>query len=185
MTAVTISQPLISIVAAMSKNRVIGRGNRLPWHLPADLARFKRLTLNKPIIMGRRTWESLPGLLPQRTHIVVSRDRSYPAAGCILAGSPRDAIAAAGSAPEVMAVGGAGIYREILPLARRMYLTLVAAEIQGDVFFPSWDAERWQEIAREELPRDERNPYDLTFLTLERKAHRPAGMLPTPVPETR
>jgi len=161
-------RPLISIIAAMSENRVIGRGNRLPWHLPADLARFKALTLGKPIVMGRRTWESLPGLLPRRTHIVVTRDRSYPAPGCILAGSPEEAIAAAGSAPEVMVVGGERLYRDMLPLAGRMYLTLVATVLDGDAFFPDWDAAGWHEIAREHRPRDERNPYDLTFLTLER-----------------
>lgn len=170
------SRPLVSLIAAMSENRVIGCGNRLPWRLPADLAHFKRLTINKPIIMGRRTWESLPGLLPDRTHIVVTRDRSYTAPGCILACSPVDAIEAAQSAPEVMVVGGAAIYREMLPLARRMYLSLVAAELEGDVFFPRWDPTCWQETAREERPRDERNCYDLTFLTLELESRRPSGM---------
>lgn len=106
MTFMAAREPLISIVAAMSENRVIGRGNRLPWHLPADLAHFKALTLNKPIVMGRRTWESLPGLLPQRLHILVTRDPSYRAEGCILAGSPEEAIEAAGDAPEIMVVGG-------------------------------------------------------------------------------
>lgn len=153
----------------MSENRVIGRGNRLPWHLPADLAHFKELTLNKPIVMGRRTWESLPGLLPKRTHIVVTRDPFYRAEDCILVGSPEAAVAAAGSAPEVMVVGGAKLYREMLPMARRMYLTLVEAVLEGDVFFPEWDSARWHEIARVERRRDERNPYDLTFVTLERQ----------------
>lgn len=164
----TPGQPLISIVAAMSENRVIGCGNRLPWRLPADLAHFKRLTLNKPILMGRRTWESLPGLLPQRTHIVVTRDRSYRAAGCILVGSPQEAIRAAGEVPEVMVIGGAGLYRDMLPLARRMYLTRVAAVVEGDVFFPAWDPACWRETGREARRRDDRNRYDLTFLTIER-----------------
>ncbi len=160
--------PLISIVAAMSENRVIGRGNRLPWHLPADLAHFKRLTLNKPILMGRRTWESLPGLLPRRTHVVVTRDRTYHADGCILVDSPEEAIAAAGDVREVMVVGGAALYREMLPVAQRMYLTLVAAAVDGDVFFPRWDRTCWRESVREERGRDGPNPYDLTFITLER-----------------
>jgi len=164
----TTRQPLISIVAAMSENRAIGCGNRLLWHLPADLAHFKRLTLNKPIVMGRRTWESLPGLLPQRTHIVVTRDRSYRAEGCILVSSPEDAIVAAGSAPELMVVGGAALYQDMLPLARRMYLTLVAAVVEGDTFFPDWDPACWREIAHEEQSRDDRNRYALTFITLER-----------------
>ena len=166
--AMTARQPLVSIVAAMSKNRVIGHRNRLPWHLPADLAHLKGLTLNKPIVMGRRTWESLPGLLPQRIHIVVTRNPSYRAQGCILVGSPAEAIAAAGSAPELMVVGGAGIYRDMLPLARRMYLTLVATTLEGDAFFPDWDRACWHEITRQERRRDERNRYDLAFVTLER-----------------
>lgn len=161
-------KPIISIVAAMSENRVIGRDNRLPWHLPADLAHFKELTLEKPIVMGRRTWESLPGLLPQRTHIVVTRNTSYHAENCILVGSPKEAIAVAGSASEIMVVGGAKLYRDMLPMARRMYLTMVGAALEGDVFFPEWDRTCWHEAARVERRRDERNPYDLTFLTLER-----------------
>lgn len=151
----------------MDENRVIGRGNRLPWHLPADLAHFKRLTLRKPIVMGRRTWESLPGLLPQRTHIVVTRDCSCLAEGCILVDSPREAIAVAGEVPEIMVIGGAALYREMLPLARRMYLTRVAAAVEGDVFFPEWDHARWRETRREVRRRDERNRYDLSFITME------------------
>ncbi len=162
--------PLVSIIAAMAENRVIGRENRLPWRLPADLAHFKRLTLHKPILMGRRTWESLPGLLPHRTHIVVTRDRSYRARGYIPAGSPTEAIAAAGPVPELMVVGGAGIYRELLPRTQRMYLTLVAAVLEGDAFFPDWDPACWREVTRKKRPRDERNRYDLTFVTLERIA---------------
>ncbi|MCB2263032.1 MAG: dihydrofolate reductase [Candidatus Thiosymbion ectosymbiont of Robbea hypermnestra] len=164
------TEPLVSIIAAVAENRVIGRDNRLPWHLPADLAHFKRLTLNKPILMGRRTWESLPGPLPRRTHIVITRDPSYRAPGGIPAGSPREAIAAAGSVPELMVIGGAGIYRTLLPLARRMYLTRVAATPEGDVRFPDWDPAGWREVAREERRRDAHNRYDLTFLTLERIA---------------
>jgi len=165
----TARRPLVSIVAAISENRVIGHRSRLPWHLPADLAHFKGLTLNKPIVIGRRTWESLPGLLPHRTHIVVTRNPSYKARGCILAGSPTEAIAAAGSVPELMVAGGAGIYREMLPLARRMYLTLVAATLEGDAFFPDWDRTSWREITRKERRHDARNSYDLAFVTLVRE----------------
>jgi len=165
----TTCQPLVSIVAAMSENQVIGHHNRLPWHLPADLAHFKALTLNKPIVMGWRTWESLPRLLPQRTHIVVTRNPSYRAQGCILVGSPTEAIAAAGSAPELMVIGGTGIYRDMLPLARRMYLTLVATTLEGDAFFPGLeDRSRWREMTRQERRHDEYNRYDLAFVTLER-----------------
>ena len=164
-------RPLVSIIAAIAENRVIGRGNRLPWHLPADLARFKRLTLGKPIVMGRRTWESLPGRLPGRRHIVVTRSPGYEAEGCLVVPSPRAALAAAGDAPEVMVIGGAGLYREMLPLAGRMYLTLVRVGIEdGDAFFPEWDERRWRQVQREDLQRDERNPLDMRFLTLERVA---------------
>jgi dihydrofolate reductase len=160
--------PTITLVAALARNRVIGRGNRLPWHLPADLAHFKRLTLDKPIVMGRRTWESLPGLLPRRTHIVVSRDRSYRAPGALVVDSPEAAIAAAGAVPEVMVVGGAALYASLLPSARRMELTRVEAEIDGDAWFPEWDPELWRELWRARRAWDARNAYDLTFLRLER-----------------
>lgn len=159
----------VTLVAALARNRVIGRGNRLPWHLPADLAHFKRLTLDKPIVMGRRTWESLPGPLPRRTHIVVSRDQSYRATGALVVGSPEAALAAAGAAPEVMVVGGAALYASLLPSAGRMELTLVEAEIEGDAWFPEWDPEQWSEVWRARRARDARNAYDLTFLRLERR----------------
>jgi dihydrofolate reductase len=162
------TRPRISLIAAMADDRVIGRHNRLPWHLPADLAHFKRLTLGKPILMGRRTWESLPGLLPGRIHIVVSRDAGYRAEGALVVPSPEAAIAAAAKAEELMVVGGETLYRAMLPLAERMYLTMIGARIEGDAHFPEWDPASWREIARETRPRDERNPYDLCFLTLER-----------------
>ena len=160
--------PLISVIAAMGENRVIGRGNRLPWHLPADLAHFKRLTLDKPIVMGRRTWESLPGPLARRRHIVVTRHPAYIAAGCRVVSSPEAAVAAAADAAELMVVGGARLYRAMLPMARRMYLTLVAVRVEGDSFFPEWDPGCWRETQREAHLRDERNPYDMSFVTLER-----------------
>ena len=158
----------ITLVAALARNRVIGRDNHLPWHLPADLAHFKHLTLDKPIVMGRRTWESLPGLLPRRTHIVVSRDRSYRAPGAFVVDSPEAALAAAGAVPEVMVVGGAALYASLLPSARRMELTLLEAEIEGDAWFPEWDPEQWREVWRARRAWDARNAYDLTFLRLER-----------------
>jgi dihydrofolate reductase len=160
-------EPKITLVAALARNRVIGRNNRLPWHLPADLAHFKRLTLDKPIVMGRRTWESLPGVLPRRTHIVVSRDSAYRAPGALVVASPEAAIAAAGA--EVMVVGGAALYASLLPRAGRMELTLVEAQIDGDAWFPEWDPEQWREAWRARRAWDTRNAYDLTFLRLERR----------------
>jgi len=161
--------PRITLVAAMARNRVIGRDNALPWHLPADLAHFKRLTLDKPIVMGRRTWESLPGLLPRRRHIVISSDPGYRADGCEVVTSPAAALAAAGNAPEVMVVGGASIYAALLPRATHLALTLVDADVPGDVQFPAWSPGAWRELERVHRPADERNTYALDFLLLERR----------------
>jgi dihydrofolate reductase len=159
----------------MGENRVIGRGNRLPWHLPADLARFKRLTLGKPILMGRRTWTSLPGLLPRRRHIVITRNPAFRAVGCEVVPSPQAALAAAAGEPEVMVIGGAQLYSAMLPMAGRLYLTLVKVRIEdGDAFFPKWDTDLWVETEREELSRDQRNAFDMSFITLERR-YPPVG----------
>jgi dihydrofolate reductase len=158
----------LSLIAAMSDDRVIGRDNRLPWHLPADLAHFKRLTLGKPIVMGRLTWESLPGLLPQRTHIVVSSNPEYRADGASVVSSLDAAISLAGDADEVMVVGGASLYAEALPLVSRMYLTRVHADVDGDTRFPAYDETEWRVTAREAHAADARNPHAYTFLTLER-----------------
>lgn len=168
-----IPPPRLALVAAVAENGVIGRGNRLPWHLPADLAHFKRLTLDKPILMGRRTWESLPGLLPRRRHLVLTRDPAYRAEGCILVHSLNEAIAAAGAAPELLIIGGAALYAEALPRADRLYLTLVHAEIEGDTHFPPWDPADWGQTERVEHPADARNPFPMTFLTLDRVPGRP------------
>ena len=160
--------PLVTLIAALARNRVVGLDNRLPWHLPADLARFKALTLDKPIVMGRRTWESLPGLLPRRTHIVVSRDPGYRAPGAQVVGSPEAAIMAAGAVPEVMVVGGAALYAALLPIATRMELTFVEADVAGDAWFPSWAPGEWGVVSREWRGRDGRNAFDLSFVRLER-----------------
>lgn len=159
---------MISLIAAMSENRVIGRENQLPWQLPADLAHFKSLTLGKPIVMGRRTWESLPGLLPGRRHIVLTSDKRYSAAGCLVVASIEQALAAAGEVPEVMIVGGAALYRQLLPLAGRIYLTLVHITLEGDTFFPEFAAEDWNETDRRYNQPDHKNPYAYSFITLER-----------------
>ena len=166
------AQPRIAIIAALASNRVIGRGNRLPWHLPDDLRHFKRLTLGRPIIMGRRTWESLPGLLPHRTHVVVTRDPDYRAQGAVVVRSLEEAVAAAGG-EEALVVGGAQLYALAMPRASRLYLTLVDAQVEGDAFFPEIDPAVWREVAREPHAADERHAYPFAFVTLERVA-RPA-----------
>lgn len=158
----------LAIIAALADNRVIGRDNRLPWHLPADLAHFKRLTMGKPIIMGRHTWESLPGLLPHRTHIVVTRDRDYRVQGGFVVHSIAQALEFAGDVEEIMVVGGANLYAQTIPLASRMYLTYVHQWIEGDSLFPDYEQAEWRETARERHAADERNPFAYSFVTLER-----------------
>jgi len=159
--------PAVTLVVAMARNRVIGDRNRLPWRLPADLAHFRRLTLDKTIVMGRRTWESLPHLLERRRHIVVTRDPRYRAPGCIRVGSPEAALSLATDG-ELMVIGGAALYRSMLPHTHRIQLTEVDAEVPGDAFFPALDPARWRVTARSERQRDAKNPYDLAFVTLER-----------------
>ena len=159
----------ISLIAAIAENRVIGRGGKLPWHLPADLGHFKRLTMGKPMVMGRRTWQSLPGRLPGRRHIVVSRNHDFRADGCELAGDLHQALQLAGAVSEVMVIGGAELYSQMLPLASRMYLTLIHASFEGDSFFPDIDCAEWQEMERERHTADEKNSCDFTFLDLERR----------------
>jgi dihydrofolate reductase len=163
------TKPILSLIAAMARNRVIGIDNKLPWHLPADLQHFKATTLGKPMIMGRKTWESLPGLLPGRPHIVVSRDPGYVAEGAQVADSLEAAIALAGElADEAMIIGGANLYAQALPLADRLYLTLVDAELEGDAWFPDFDEDDWRLDAREDHAPDDRNPYPYRFLSYTR-----------------
>jgi dihydrofolate reductase len=141
--------PIVSLVAALARNRVIGAGNRLPWHLPEDLKRFKRLTMGAPVIMGRRTHVSIGRPLPGRCNIVVTRQVGANWPGCEIAHSLDDAIALAGNAPEVFVIGGAALYAAALPRADRLHLTLIDADHQGDTFFPAFDPADWREIARE------------------------------------
>jgi dihydrofolate reductase len=139
----------INVVVAMASNGIIGRDGGLPWRLPADLKHFKTITMGYPIVMGRKTHESIGRVLPGRLNIVVSRQREYSAHGCVVAGSFDGAVLAAGSASEIMVVGGARLYAESLTRASRIYLTEVHAEIEGDTEFPPIDCGEWAEIARQ------------------------------------
>ncbi len=159
---------MLSLIVAMARNRVMGLANRLPWHLPADLQFFKRTTLGKPILMGRRTFESLGRPLPGRTNIVLTDRPDYQAQGCIVVHSLTKALAAAGPADEVMVIGGASLYAQTLAQAERIYLTLVEAEPQGDVRFPELERGAWREVWREEHPADARHAYPFSFILLER-----------------
>ena len=158
----------VCIIAAVARNGVIGAGGRLPWKLPADLARFKALTLGKPVIMGRRTWQSLGRALPGRRNIVITHEGDrFWARGATVVCHPTAALAAAAGAEEAMIIGGSSVYAFFLPLADRIYLTRVDAEPQGDAFFPELDLSRWRETLREEHPIDERHACAYAFLTYE------------------
>lgn len=166
----------ISIIAAVAKNGTIGKENDLPWRLAEDLRHFKRTTLGKPIIMGRKTFESIDKKpLPGRRNIIVTRDPDYVAEGCIVVDSLDAALSAAGEVEEVMILGGAQIYHEILPVTDRMYLTRVEAEVEGDAFFPKFDLSDWEEVDRRSHPADEKNDHPCTFLVYDRRRSSAAG----------
>jgi dihydrofolate reductase len=157
----------VFLVVAVAVNGVIGNDGALPWHLPPDLRHFKAMTAGKPMIMGRKTFESLPGLLPGRRHIVLTRDASWAEDGAEVAHSPEQAIALA-NAPQIAVIGGAEVYRQFLPQADRIEWTEVQAEPNGDTHFPAFDREEWTETSREAHPADGRSP-GFAFVTLLRK----------------
>jgi dihydrofolate reductase len=164
---------MISLIVAMSRNRVIGQNGRLPWRLPNDMKRFRQLTWGKPVIMGRKTYESIPDRfrpLPGRQNIVLSRNPAYTAPGAAVVPSPQAALAAARGpeVSEIMIGGGETIYRLFLLQAERIYLTRVETTLAGDAYFPPLDETAWQEIKRDPHPADPDHPYPYTFLILER-----------------
>ena len=160
-------KPLIQIVVAYARNRVIGRDNDLPWRLPGDLAHFKRATMGCPIIMGRKTWESLGRPLPGRLNVVVSRNPAYPAEGATLCASLQDALRACGDAPRACIIGGEQLFRDALPVTDEIIATEIDADIEGDTYFPEIQAGDWEEIER--LPQPEENGLRYDFVTLRRK----------------
>lgn len=175
-------RPIVTIIAAIAHNGVIGQANRLPWHLPADLKHFKRLTMGHAIVMGRKTWESLPGLLPHRSHVVITRDTDYKAQGAMVAHSLDQALEIAGG-EEVFVIGGAQLYAGALPVADRMLLTEVDFEAEGDTFFPDYDALLWDEVGRESHLADERNPHAYAFVELVRRDYRNLGVVSDAPPD--
>jgi len=168
---------LVSIIVAADEHGGIGRGGGLPWHLPRDLQHFKAITMGKPIVMGRRTWDSIGRPLPGRRSLVVSRQPGSAPAGVEVFGSLEAALRAAADAPETCVIGGAEIYRQALPYAEVVHLTRVHGSVEADTFFPPLDPAQWEEIAREDLPADERHAHATSFVTLRRvgAAHRPPG----------
>src|SRR5688500_16476905 len=162
------AQPEITLVVARADNGVIGKDGKLPWHLPADLRHFKRVTMGAPMIMGRRTFDSLPGLLPGRRHIVLTRDKDWRAADAEIALSVEDALAKAG-AQRVCVIGGAEIFRLFEPIATAVELTEVHLDAAGDTYMPRFDPVRWKAVSSEShAAGDGRPPY--TFLRLERRS---------------
>ena len=159
---------LVSIIAAMDKNHLIGNNNQLPWHLPADFAHFKSVTMGKPIIMGRKTFESIGKPLPGRTNIVLSRNPETKFDGVVCVTSFAEAVAVVADAEELMIIGGSAIYEMLLPQIDRMYLTYVDAEFTGDAWFPDFDENQWIEKDVVLRASDEKNLYNCRFVTLEK-----------------
>ncbi|MBE0363017.1 dihydrofolate reductase [Pseudoalteromonas ulvae UL12] len=157
---------IISMIAAMANNRVIGKENQMPWHLPADLKHFKAVTLGKPVIMGRKTFESIGRPLPGRKNIVITRNTDLLIEGVELVNSPSQAIEKAGEVDEVMIIGGGFIYEAFLPLCHRLYLTFIDLDTQGDTQFPDYEkVGPWQVLETERHYSDKTNPFDYTFIT--------------------
>jgi dihydrofolate reductase len=160
----------VSLIAALAENGIIGRGGQLPWHLSADLKRFKRLTMDHTIIMGRKTWESIGRPLPGRRMVVITRQGGYQADSVAVVCSLEDALALARAAgdEEAFVIGGAEIYRLALPFADRLYMTLVLAEVEGDTKFPEIDWETWARIDSESVEADADNEFPHLFYVFER-----------------
>lgn len=166
-----------ALIVAMSRNRVIGRNNALPWYLPGDLRYFKQATMGKPIIMGRKTWDSIGRPLPGRLNIVVTRDPNWPVpAGTVSEPSLERALIRAEAqaeiegGDEVMVIGGGQIYADVLSQVDRMYVTQVHADIDGDAYFPEVNWDQWEELGREDFSASDNNPYDYSFVVYQRLA---------------
>ena len=161
---------IISIIAGMDRNRLIGQGNRLPWRLPADMKHFRQHTLGKPVLMGRKTYESIGKPLPKRTNIILTRDLDYRAEGCIVTHSIEEALDTASACEEIMIIGGASIYELFLPRVDRLYLTYIHDCFEGDVYFPAFDMADWQEVKRVDYQPDKKNSHPYSFIFLHRRS---------------
>ncbi len=155
---------MISLIAAMARNRCIGAANKLPWSLPEDLKHFRAVTSGHPVVMGRKTFESIGRVLPNRENVIVSRRFGLAVPGATVVGSLEEALGRFGAQQEIFVIGGAEIYRQALPQAGRLYLTLIGHDVEGDAFFPEWAASDFREVFREER----HEPFDFAFVTLER-----------------
>ncbi|MBI2655669.1 dihydrofolate reductase [Candidatus Woesearchaeota archaeon] len=155
----------ISLIAALGKNRVIGNENRLIWKIPADMKRFREITAGKSVVMGRKTFESIGRPLPKRKNIIITRDKNFKAEGCIVVHALDGALKAAGDG-EIMIIGGAQIYAEFLPIAHKLYLTIIDKEFEGDAYFPEYDENEWKILRKEE---HEDGGLMYSFVDFERK----------------
>jgi dihydrofolate reductase len=156
---------MITIIAAIAKNNALGKDNQLIWHLPADLKRFKKVTMGHHIIMGRKTFDSLGKPLPNRTTIIITRNKNYSQEGCIIVHSLQEAIEAAKADENPYILGGAEIYKQALEIADKLDLTFVHHQFEADVFFPEIDLNIWKESSREDCKADEKNNYNYSFVT--------------------
>jgi dihydrofolate reductase len=161
---------MITVIAAIAKNNALGKDNDLIWYLPADLKRFKKVTTGHYILMGRNTFESIGKPLPNRTTIIITRNKNYSKEGCLVAGSIEEAIELAKEEAQLFIIGGAQIYKEIMAkdLADQLDITLVHSEFDADVYFPEIDAKVWKETVREDFKADEKNDYDYSFISYQK-----------------
>jgi dihydrofolate reductase len=159
---------MLNLIVATAHNNVIGMGGKMPWHLPAELAYFKRVTMGHPIIMGRKTFDSIGRALPGRRNIVVTRNPAFVGDGIEIAPSLQSALALVSPA-DAFVIGGATLYEAALPLVERVYLTQIDAAVAGDTFFPPLPDTLWREVSREARPKDEKNPYDIEFVVYTRR----------------
>ena len=158
----------MSLIAAMDRNHLIGNKNQLPWHLPADLAHFKQITMGKPIVMGRKTYESIGRPLPGRINIVLSRS-NFKADGVEVVSSICEAVAKVANAEELVVIGGSTIYEMVIDVVDQMYITFIEADFDGDAWFPEFDAEQWSVSKEEKYCADEKNKYDYRYVTYDKK----------------
>lgn len=161
---------IISLIVAMDENRVIGYKNKLPWSLPSELKYFREATKGKPVIMGRKTHESIGRPMPDRLNIIITRDKNYTADNCAVVHSTDDAVKAVKGSDEIMVIGGAEIYKLFLPAADRLYVTKVHGKFNGDTYFPEFNQDEWLKSKEKFFEKDNENKYSYTIMVLERKA---------------
>ncbi|PHS30721.1 MAG: type 3 dihydrofolate reductase [Methylophaga sp.] len=159
----------LALIVATDQQGLIGRNNDLPWQLSADLRYFRKVTMGKPIIMGRNTHESIGRVLPGRKNIIMTNDKKYTAQDCTIVHSMEEALTECKDAEEAMVMGGASLYQQFLPMADKLYLTLVDVSLEGDTWFPKWHSIEWRQISREDHLADAKNEHPYSFIVYERK----------------